>query len=275
MSELPPYTGKTSKAETPKAETPKASSPKAPAAKKPAAKAPAAKAPAKPKPGPKLQPPAAADLVEATPAPAAPVAPAATPAVAPVVPGPPPVYAVAWHSRALLIGVAGAALVMLILTIVGSANFPGNAPVEQIQAFGMIVDLIAVVVVVGALLVVEFVRRGNAARATLPVNVRPSVFAIIAIVLSAIALVAFLTTGAGEQIGYLVQGIRGRYMYWTGGLFVAGIPWALGGIFGAWGFRPRANTATNILAAVAIGIWLLLAALTTTAAVIYGLGLSD
>jgi hypothetical protein len=272
MSELPPYTGKTSKAETPKAAAPKAATPKAAAAKKPAAKA-----PAKPKPAPKLQPPVAADLIEATPSPAAvPAAVAVAPvAVAPVVPGPPPVYAVAWHSRALLIGVAGAALLMLILTIVGSANFPSNAPVEQIQAFGMIVDLIAVIAVVGALLIVEFVRRGNAARATLPVNVRPSMFAIIALVLSAIALVAFLTTGAGEQIGYLIQGIRGRYMYWTGGLFVVGIPWALGGIFGAWGFRPRANTATNILAAIAIAIWLLLAALSTTAAIIYGLDLSD
>ena len=274
MSELPPYTGKTSKAETPKAAAPKAPAAKKPAAKAPAAKAPAAKAPAAKKPAPKLQPPVAAELVEATPTPVATAA-APAPAVAPVVPGPPPVYAVAWHSRALLIGVAGAALVMLILTIVGSANFPSNAPVEQIQAFGMIVDLIAVVVVVGALLIVEFVRRGNAARATRPVNVRPSVFAIIALVLSAIALATFLTTGAGEQIGYLIQGIRGRYMYWTGGLFVVGIPWALGGIFGAWGFRPRANTATNILAAIAIGIWLLLAALSTTAAIIYGLDLSD
>lgn len=261
MSELPPYTGKTEKAPAAKK----------PAAKKPAAAQPAEKAPGKPKAAPALQPPAAADLVEAAPVAQAPAA----PAVAPVVSGPPPIYSVTWHSRVLLIGVAAAALLAGILTAVGAANFPGAAPVEQLYAFGLIVDLIAVTVVLGALLIVEFVRRGNPARATLPVNTRPSVFAIIAIVLSAIALLAFLTTGAGEQIGYLIQGIRGRYMYWTGGLFVAGIPWALGAIFGAWGFRPRANTATNVLAAIAIVSWVLLAALTTTAALIYGAGLSD
>jgi hypothetical protein len=199
----------------------------------------------------------------------------ATPAVAPVVPGPPPVYSVVWHSRAVLIGVAGAALLAAVLTAVGSANFPSAAPVEQLYAFGLIVDLIAVVAAVGALLIVEYVRRGTPGRLAAPVNTRPSVFAIIAVALAAIALVAFATTGAGEQLGYLVQGIRGRYMYWTGGLFLVGIPWALAAIFGAWGFRPRANPATNILAAIALVIWLLIAALTTTAALIYGAGLSD
>lgn len=252
MSELPPYTGKTSEPVT-----------KPAAAKTRSAKAAAA-----------LQPPAAADLVEAAQAPTP--APADSPApVAPVVPGPPPAYAVVWHSRAVLIGVAGAALLAAILTGVGSANFPGAAPVEQLYAFGLIVDLIAVIGGVGALIIVEFVRRANPLRVAAPVNARPSVFAIVAIVMAAIAFVGFATAGGGEQLTYLIQGIRGRYMYWTGALFVAGIPWALAAIFGAWGFRPRGHLVTNILAAVSLVAWLLLAALTTTAALIYGAGLSD
>lgn len=271
MSELPPYTGKPSEPVTKAAAAKKAPAAKTPAAKTPAAKAPAAKAPAAKAPAAKapsvLQPPAAADLVEAAPAPVAPVA--------PVVPGPSPGYTVVWHSRAVLIGVAGAALLAAILTAVGSANFPGAAPIEQLYAFGLIVDLIAVIVAVGALIIVEFVRRASPYRSAAPVSTRPSVFAIVAIVMAAIAFVGFATAGGGEQLAYLVQGIRGRYMYWTGALFVAGIPWALAAIFGAWGFRPRGHLVTNILAAVSVVVWLLLAALTTTAALIYGAGLSD
>jgi hypothetical protein len=273
MSELPPYTGSTSEpAKKPAAKKPAAAA-KAPAAKAPAAKAAAAKAPAARKPAAKTPAPApvAAPVAPAVVAPAT-TAPAG---YAPVVPGPPAPYAVVWHSRALLISVAGAALLAAILTGVGSANFPSAAPVEQLYAFGLIVDLLAVVATVGAFIIIEFVRRGNAARATAPVNRRPSVFAIIAVVMSGIALVVFVAGGGGEQFVYLVQGIRGRYMYWTGALFVAGIPWALGAIFGAWGFRPRANLLTNVLAAIALVAWLLIAALTVAAALIYGADLSD
>jgi preprotein translocase subunit SecG len=64
-------------------------------------------------------------------------------------------------------------------------------------------------------------------------------------------------------------------MYHTGGLFAAGIPWALGVIFGAWGFRPGANRVTNVLAIVALVLGLFLAVVTTIASVVYGLGYSD
>lgn len=267
MTEPPPYTGKqTPAAQKPAAKNPPKNPPTKPAAKNPPNKPAAATTP---------PPPAASDLVDTT-APDSPAAAAAAaPAVAPVVPGPPPGYTVVWHSRAVLIGVAGAALLAAILTAVGSANFPSAAPVEQLYAFGLIVDLIAVIVAVGALIIVEFVRRANPHRVAAPVSARPSVFAIISIVMAAIAFLGFATAGGGEQLAYLVQGIRGRYMYWTGALFVAGIPWALAAIFGAWGFRPRGHLVTNILAAVSVVVWLLLAALTTTAALIYGAGLSD
>jgi len=240
MTELPPYTGKT---------------------EKPAAN-PTVKTPAKPRK------PAAAP-VEAPPVQPPP------PAHAPVVPGPPAAFSVVWHSRVVLFGVIAAAAVSAILTAIGSANFPSAAPVEGLYAIGLIVDLVAVVLSVGAVTIVEFVRRGNADRALLPVNRRPSVFAIIAVALAAIALIAWAAGGGFEQFVYLAQGLRTRYMYATGSLFVAGIPWALAAIFGALGFRPRGNTATNVLAVIAIVIWVGLAALTVTAAIVYGLGLSD
>ena len=50
----------------------------------------------------------------------------------PVVPGLPPVYAVVWHSRALLIGVAGAALLLTILSI----NLVGDQLREDLRGVG-------------------------------------------------------------------------------------------------------------------------------------------
>lgn len=182
---------------------------------------------------------------------------------------------VTWHSRVLLIAVVVLAVVAAILNAVGGQGFPGAAPIEQLYCFGLIVDLVAVSIVVAALGVVEFVRRRNADRRGQPLNTRFSVFAIFAIALAFLALIAWAIGGGLEQFDFLLQGVRGRYMYHTGGLFAAGIPWALAAIFGAWGFRPRGNLVTNVLAGVAIGIWLLLAVLMTIAALVYGAGLSD
>jgi len=195
--------------------------------------------------------------------------------VAPVVAGAVAPPTVVWHSRAVLIGTAALALVAGILTIIGSAHFPGAAPIEQLYCFGLLVDLAAVLVVLGALITVEFARRGVPGRLAVPVNTRISIFAIVAIGLSAIAASAWAGGGGLEQVGYLVSGIRPRYMYATGALFIAGIPWALGAIFGAWGFRPGGNRVTNVVALVAVGVWAILAVLTTIAALVYGAGLSD
>ncbi|CAN5537267.1 hypothetical protein BH09ACT4_BH09ACT4_25790 [soil metagenome] len=190
----------------------------------------------------------------------------------------PTVYAptpVTWHSRVVLLSVAGLAVVAAILTAVGSTGFPGAAPVEQLYCYGLIVDLVAVAVVVGVLAIIEFIRRADRPRYERPFNRRLSVFAILALFLSAIALFAWCAAGGAEQFGYLLGGLRTRYMTATGSLFAAGIPWALGAIFGVWGFRPRANRATNVLAIVAMIIWLALAVFSTIAALVYGAGLSD
>jgi hypothetical protein len=262
MSETPPpYTGKSAK-------SPAKPATKAPA--KPAAKTaakPAAQAAAKPAVKAAATAPAAS---AAAPAPAPVSAPYAPP------PPPPPVYYVTiWHSRALLIGVGALGLLTAILTAVGASGFPGAAPVEQIYAFGIIVDMIAVAIALTVMIVVELRRRADPNRLGLPVNPRPSVFAIIAVVLAFLTVLAWVVGGGPTQLIDLAQGLRARYMYHTGGLVAAGIPWALSLIFGAWGFRPRAHVVTNVLAVVAIVISGLLAVAAVVAALVYGAGLSD
>lgn len=191
----------------------------------------------------------------------------------------PAVYAprpVTWHSRALLIGLAAFSLVAAVLMIVGGQGFPSNAPVEQIYCFLLTVDLFAAAIALAVLTVIEFVRRANPARRALPVNASPSVFAIVAISFSALALAAWVVGGGLEQAIDLAAGGRTRYMYHTGGIAVAGIPWVLGMVFGAWGFRPGGgHRVTNLLALVAVGIGVFLAVMGTIAALVYGAGLSD
>lgn len=177
------------------------------------------------------------------------------------------------HSRALLIGVAAVAAVCAILTFIGGVMFAGG-PAEEIYRLGMIVDLVVMFVVLAMFTIVETVQRQTSRRLDAPRNPSLSVFAIIAVVMSTLAVVAW-SFGGAEQFGFLLTGVRGRYMYHTGALFIAGIPWVLGVVFGAWGFRPKANTVTNVLAIVAVAAGLFLAVVTTIASVVYGLGYSD
>jgi hypothetical protein len=189
---------------------------------------------------------------------------------------PAPVYYVTiWHSYAVLIGVGALALLTVIGTAVGASGFPGAAPIEQLYAFGVIVDMVAVVIAIAILIVVEYRRHADPNRLGLPVNQRPSVFAIIALVMAVLTVLAWVVGAGPAQVIDLLQGLRARYMYHTGGLFVAGIPWALSLIFGAWGFRPRANPLTNALAITAVAIGGLLAVEAVVASLVYGAGLSD
>jgi len=192
------------------------------------------------------------------------------PATAPVVS-----YVTIWHSRAVLIGVGALATLAAIGTAIGAFGFPNNAPIESFYAFGVVVDMIAVVIALIILTITEFRRRADPVRLGLPVNPRPSVFAIIAIAMAGLTLLAWVVGGGPTQLIDLAQGLRARYMYNTGGLFAAGIPWALSLIFGAWGFRPKGHTVTNVLAIAAITIGGLLAVVAVVAALVYGAGLSD
>ena len=99
--------------------------------------------------------------------------------------------------------------------------------------------------------------------------------AIAAVILAGVTVVAWVSAGGVGQLIDLAQGVRGRYMFHAGGLFIAGAPWALSLVFGALGFRPRGNRITNILALIAIGVGVVLAVIAAAAALIYGAGLSD
>ncbi len=222
MSETPPpYTGKPA---------PKATA--APKTKPAAAKTTAAsKAPATSR----------AKTQAAVPAPVPPVATVPAPAPVPAMPATAAVvsYVTIWHSRALLIGVAAFAALAGIGTSIGAFGFPDNAPVESIYAFGIVVDMLAVVIALAILTITEYRRRTDPVRLGLPVNPRPSVFAILAVALAGLTLLAWVVGEGPTQLIDLAAGLRARYMYHTGGLFAAGIPWALSLIFGAWGFRPK------------------------------------
>ena len=68
---------------------------------------------------------------------------------------------------------------------------------------------------------------------------------------------------------------RGRYMYASGGLFIAGAPWVLAVIFGAHAYRRRGTTSNNVLALVGFAVPALLAVYAIVSSVIYGMGLTD
>jgi hypothetical protein len=182
---------------------------------------------------------------------------------------------VIWHNRAVLIAVGALGLLTAILTWVGLSGFPVNAPVEQLYAYGVIIDMVAVAITLAVATVVEFRRRADPTRSQLPVNARLSVFAIIAIGMAVLTAVAWIVSGGPQQVADLAQGLRARYMYHTGGLFIAGIPWVLSLVFGALGFRPGGHRVSNALALAAIAISGLLAVVALVAALVYGAGLSD
>jgi hypothetical protein len=191
---------------------------------------------------------------------------------APVLDGPP---VQVWHSIPILIGVGVVALLAAIATGIGGVGFPINAPVEQIYAFGLVVDLAAVAITMTIFTIVEFRRRADPRLRTLPPDTRRSTLAIVAVVLTGVTVLAWVIDGGAGQLIDLAQGLRGRYMFHTGGLFIAGIPWVLSLVFGALGFRPRGNRMTNILALIAVGVGVVFAVIAAAAALIYGAGLSD
>jgi hypothetical protein len=198
--------------------------------------------------------------------------PVAVPPVAPAVSVP---QVRTWHSIPLLIGVGAVSLLAAIATGIGGVNFPVNAPVEQIYAFGLIVDLVAVAITMTIFAIVEFRRRADPLRRSFAPDTRRSVLAIVAVILVGVAVLAWGYDGGLGQLGDLAQGVRGRYMFHTAGIFFAGIPWVLSLVFGAWGFRTPGNRVTNVLALIAVGVGVVLTVITTAAALIYGAGLSD
>ena len=124
----------------------------------------------------------------------------------------------------------------MLANVAGLFQFPTNAPVEQVYAFGISVDLIgiAVVSVVGALLS----RRGY------PLRTR-SVVVILALIFAGIVTVFWAVTGGVWSIVQLAQG-SGRYMDAVGGLFFFGALWVLAVIFASHGYRRGGEPRNNL-----------------------------
>jgi hypothetical protein len=180
-----------------------------------------------------------------------------------------------WHNRGLLVGVGAFAALVGIATAIGGVNFPNNAPVESAFAFGIVVDMIAVVVTIVIMIVVETRRRADPVIRALPLYTRASRFAVVALGLAVLTVVAWILGDGPRQLIDLAQGLRARYQFHTAGLFLAGIPWVLSFVFGAWGYRPKANAMTNALGIVAVVISGLLGVVAAIAALVYGADLSD
>lgn len=169
------------------------------------------------------------------------------------------------RSPVLLLAVGVVALLALVANTIGLIGFPYNAPVEQIYAIGINVDLLAIAVVSG--LGAYLARRGYPLRASTRVTT-------IALVLAAAAVVVWILLGGIGSIAALAIG-NGRYMYASGGLFYGGALWVLAMIFASHGFRRRGARDNNVIAFVALGLSGCLALYAVASSVIYGLGLTN
>jgi hypothetical protein len=169
------------------------------------------------------------------------------------------------RSPVLLIGVAVAAFLGLIVNTVGLVGFPANAPVEQIYALGVNVDLVAIAVVsaIGAVLS----RRGYPLRASTRLTT-------VAIVLAAAAVLAWVVAGGIGSIAGLLVG-SGRYMYAVAGLFYGGALWVLATIFASHAYRRGGTRDNNIVAIVTLAITGMLVLFALVSSVLYGLGLTE
>jgi hypothetical protein len=165
----------------------------------------------------------------------------------------------------LLVVVGALAMLALVVNTVGLVGFPANAPVEQIYALGINVDLLAIAVVsaIGAVLS----RRGYPLKAA-------TRFATVALVLAAVAVVVWIVAGGIGAIVGLALG-SGRYMYAAGGLFYGGALWVLATIFGSHAVRRGGRRDNNVVAFVALAVAGCLVLFAVVSSVIYGLGLTD
>lgn len=171
----------------------------------------------------------------------------------------------ATRSPGLLWSVAVTAVVLMLANVAGLFQFPANAPVEQIYAFGISVDLVAIAVVsvIGALLS----RRGY------PLRPR-SAIVIIALIFAGITVVFFAVAGGVWSIVQLAQG-SGRYMDATGGLFFFGALWVLAVIFASHGFRRGGEPRNNLFAIIVLAVVGALVGFAVFSSVIYGMGLTN
>jgi len=162
-------------------------------------------------------------------------------------------------------------LLLLVAQIFGSMGFPYNAPVEQVMAFGISIDLVAAAIALGvrAAVIAGRTRAPYAGPAT------AGAFAVTGIVLAGITVLAFLGLSVVPSIAVAVEGGDLRYMGLSSGMVFLGIPWVAGVFFSAAAYRPGRGTRNSVLSLVALGALLVVAAATVAAALAYGAGLTE
>jgi hypothetical protein len=153
----------------------------------------------------------------------------------------------------------------MLTNVAGLFQFPTNAPVEQIYAFGISVDLVAIAVVsvIGALLP----RRGYPLRSK-------TFIVIVALIFAGVVTVFWAIAGGVWSLIQLAQG-SGRYMDATGGLFFFGALWVLAVIFASHGFRRGGDARNNLFAVIALAVVGVLVGFAVFSSVIYGMGLTN
>ena len=167
--------------------------------------------------------------------------------------------------------VAGVALVALVVNVVFTSRFPGNAPVEWLYAAGVTIDLAAITVVLGVFAILAAVRRSVPVK---PQSMSP--LAVAAIILAAVALVAWIVFSLFPTLTQAAGSVDGRWQYMNavGAIFLFGPLWVLGVIFGTLSLRSGGRR-TPVLAWSAMAIGLVLTVIAVGSAVLYGLALTD
>lgn len=171
--------------------------------------------------------------------------------------GPRPVV---WHSPLVLLGTLVASTLSIVLLVVAMVSFPqtDSAEAAVVGAVVLVVNLLAMAITTGVMLLVERARRRIPARIAAPISTRVSVIAILAVVFSVAITVAFLSFGGISELSRMSGGLRAQYLNLVLSHVIVGVPWVLGVVFGAWGYRPGGHRVTNVLALIALGLGVLM-----------------
>ena len=171
------------------------------------------------------------------------------------------------RSLALLGTTAALFAIGLILEIWGGLNFPDNAPVEQFYCAAVVLDIALgfVAATTGAII---------AANDRHPLK-RSSVATVVGVILVGIALGGWIWLSGIGIVLRLPTDQPARYMYDAAGAVFFGLPWIVGTMLCAYGYRRGGSRANGVLAMLGTVIGLALLAATVTSAVLYGLGLTD
>ena len=172
------------------------------------------------------------------------------------------------HRSLALLGTTAALFAIgLIFEIWGGLNFPDNAPVEQFYCAAVVLDIAFgfVAATTGAII---------AAKDRRPLK-PSSVATIVGVILVGIALGGWIWLSGIGIVLRLPTGEPARYMYDAAGAVFFGIPWIVGTMLCAFGYRRGGSRVNAVLAMLGTVIGLALLAATVASAVLYGLGLTD